>query len=281
MIFYDYWPEKEIQSKMLTCIISEVDDYNIIIEDYDENLYELSWEICIQDAILNLNAFYFDKSVDVNSINTKNIREKGILIKDADRTRKDNEKNVREDPKSWNYVTPGKYIWYNWAPLYTESLYKIGYEPEYGKVPIISLLSTKTIRMTWLPDYPWLSKDSRFYTRYYFQYWLFFSAWLMTIIIETIILFIISKSFWKERQISNKRLILIWILASTVTLPLLWFVLPLFIGNYVVYTIVWESFVAMIETVILKYWLKISRWKAVLASIVCNAASYLAWLLIF
>ena len=278
VIVYD-WPEDKY--KTLTCIISEVDDYTIIVVDYESwNLYELSGDVCMENAVWK--AYYFDKSVDINSINTTNIREKGILVKDADHTRKDNERNVREDPKSWDDLIIGKGgVWARWAPLYIESLYKIGYEPKYGKIPIISLLSAKTIRMTWLQDYPWLSKDSRFYTGYYFQYRLFFSAWLMTIIIETIILFMVSKLFWRENPISNRRLFAVWVLASTITLPLLWLVLPLFFENYIVYTIVWELFVTMIEAVILKYWLKISRWKAILASVVCNTVSYLLWLLIF
>jgi hypothetical protein len=72
-------------------------------------------------------------------------------------------------------------------------------------------------------------------------------------------------------------LILTWILASTITLPLLRFVLPLFIKDGVEYMVIWELLVTIIEVFIIKYWLKISRWKAILASVVCNLCSFLIW----
>jgi hypothetical protein len=109
----------------------------------------------------------------------------------------------------------------------------------------------------------------------------FWIAWILTILIETIVLFIITKLFRKEDQISNSRLILVWILASTITLPLLRFVFPLFVADEIVYMVVWELFVTLIEIFVIKYWLRVSRGKAILASIFCNLCSYLIWLLIF
>ena len=106
-------------------------------------------------------------------------------------------------------------------------------------------------------------------------------AWFLTILVETIVLFFIAKLFRKKDQISNWRLIFIWILASTITLPLLRFVLPLFIKDGVEYTVIWELVVTLIEIFIIKYWLKVSRWKAILASIICNLCSYLLGLLFF
>lgn len=97
--------------------------------------------------------------------------------------------------------------------------------------------------------------------------------WLWAIILEILVLFYIAKLFRKENQISNKKLFLFWIIPTTVTLPLLWFVLPLFIWDWPLYTIVWELLVTIIEAIILKYWLKVSRWKAIIASIVCNLVS--------
>ena len=102
-------------------------------------------------------------------------------------------------------------------------------------------------------------------------------SWLLTIVIETIIIFLMAKLFRKKDKISNWRLFLIWILASTITLPLLRFVVPLFIGYGVKYIIVWELLVTFIEVFILKYWLKISWWKAILASILCNLCSFVIW----
>ena len=108
----------------------------------------------------------------------------------------------------------------------------------------------------------------------------FWIAWILTILIETIVLFSIAKLFRKEDKISNKRLIFIWILASTITLPLLRFVLPMFIVDWVEYVVIWELLVTLIEIFVIKYWLRVSRGKAILASILCNLCSYLIWLLI-
>ena len=108
----------------------------------------------------------------------------------------------------------------------------------------------------------------------------FWIAWILTILIETIVLFAIAKLFRKENQISNWRLLLTWILASTITLPLLRFVLPLFVTNEIIYMTVWELAVTLIEIFIIKYWLKISRGKAILVSVLCNLCSFLFWLLV-
>ena len=105
-------------------------------------------------------------------------------------------------------------------------------------------------------------------------------AWILTILIEVVALFDIAKIFRKKEGISTLRLLLVWVIASTVTLPLLRFVLPLFIVDGVEYTVVWELLVTLIEVFIIKYWLKISWWKAILASVVCNLCSYLLGLLI-
>jgi len=99
--------------------------------------------------------------------------------------------------------------------------------------------------------------------------------WLWTVILEILVLFYIAKLFRKENQISNKRLLLFWIIPTTVTLPLLWFVLPLFIWDWPLYIIVWELLVMVLEAIIIKYWLKISRWKAIITSIICNLFSLL------
>ena len=104
---------------------------------------------------------------------------------------------------------------------------------------------------------------------------------LIAVIIETIILLVIAKLCLKEDQISNRKLILFWIIPTTITLPFLWFLFPLIIEEWVWYTIIWELLVTIIEAIIIKYWLRISRRKAILASIICNITSYWAWLLIF
>ena len=106
---------------------------------------------------------------------------------------------------------------------------------------------------------------------------MFMIALFFTILIETIVLLILMKGFWKSDK-SYWRIILFWIIASSVTLPLLWFVLPLIITDETLYTFVWELWVTAIEIVILKYGLQQSWEKAIIAGLSCNLLSYLFWL---
>ena len=106
-------------------------------------------------------------------------------------------------------------------------------------------------------------------------------ARLITILVETVILFLISKFCWKTWSFKNRKLIFTWVLASTVTLPLLRFVLSIFFSNYRIYVIFWEVLVTVIETFIIKYLLKIERQMAIFASVICNLSSFLIWLFIF
>lgn len=102
-------------------------------------------------------------------------------------------------------------------------------------------------------------------------------AWFVTVIIETLLLFVISKYNWKEEKISNKKIILFWIIPTTITLPLFWFALPLLMWIWIRYNIIWEILVISLEAIIIKYWLDISRGKAIKASIFCNIISLMLW----
>ena len=109
--------------------------------------------------------------------------------------------------------------------------------------------------------------------------------WLFAVIIETLVLFIIAKIFrkkegteeiWYEKsEISNKKLLLRWIIPTTITLPFFWFVLPLIMWDWRLYIVVWEILVVVIETIMIKYWLNISRKRAFVASIICNIFSFI------
>ena len=105
--------------------------------------------------------------------------------------------------------------------------------------------------------------------------------WLLAVIVETLILFLIAKFCRKSWSLKNRKIFVTWILASTVTLPLLWFVLPMFFSDYLVYVLFWEILVTAIETFIIKYSLKIERQMAIFASVICNLCSFLIWLFIF
>ena len=106
----------------------------------------------------------------------------------------------------------------------------------------------------------------------------FCTSWIKTIILETIIVFFVCKLFYRKDNIKSKKIFLTGLVASSVTLPILWFLLPIILNNYLLYAILGEIFVVAVETVIIKYLLKISWKKAIIASVCCNLFSVLIWL---
>ena len=225
----------------------EIDNYRVIVENDTvtyRDVYEPQVEQCLEQHYKfgESRQYLLDKSVDIEEITKENIQDKAIQIWDL---------NV-----NWRYVD-------NSSPLSNENFtYKI-----------IKNWDDYTLEIIDSEEWIELVNDNRLVK--------FCIAWILTVLIETIILFIIAKLFRKNDKISNSRIILTWILASTVTLPLLRFVVPLFITDEVAYMVIWELLVTIIEIFIIKYWLKVSRWKAILASIICNLCSFLLWLLVF
>lgn len=120
-----------------------------------------------------------------------------------------------------------------------------------------------------------------FYFSQEFMYFIsFLKSLLLTIILETIILFFLCKLFFKKDNLKTWKIILTWIVASSITLPILRFVLPHIFHNYTVYAIVGEVFVTFVEVFIIKYLLDINRQKATIASIACNLFSVIIGLLL-
>ena len=108
----------------------------------------------------------------------------------------------------------------------------------------------------------------------------FLEALLITIIIETSVLFLLFKVFYKQLKISNWLLLLTGIIASFSTLPYLWFILPLFIKTKILYVSVSELSAILIESVIILGFLRINYAKAIIISVVCNMSSFLIGLII-
>ena len=243
----------------------EIDNYRVIVDIDtvmgDWEVYEPRAEQCLTHHYKfgESRQYLLDKSVNLDEITKENIQDKAIQIWNLrviwwyvdDSNPLTNENFTYKIIKNWNDYTleesDGESVETSEDDYTLEIV-----ETEQG----IELASADRLAKFWI-------------------------AWILTILIETIVLFIIVKLFRKEDQISNKRLIFIWILASTITLPLLRFVLPIFVSDETIYMVAWELAVTLIEIFIIKYWLKISRWKAILASVVCNLCSFLFWLLVF
>jgi hypothetical protein len=94
----------------------------------------------------------------------------------------------------------------------------------------------------------------------------FLKALLITISIETVLLFLLVKkvSFFKLAGISNLKIITVGILASLATLPYVWFIFPVFISVQTGYIITSESFAVITETIIFYIFFRSELKKSVL-----------------
>ena len=106
----------------------------------------------------------------------------------------------------------------------------------------------------------------------------FLRSLALTILIETSLLFLIVRRFYKlpEAQLRRARLLFGGMLASTATLPYVWFVFPAFIQNRALYAVVVESFAIAAETAIFAMLFRMGWKKALLLSACCNAGSFIA-----
>ena len=106
----------------------------------------------------------------------------------------------------------------------------------------------------------------------------FLRALALTVFVETILLFLIVRRFYKlpEAQLSRVLLFIGGVLASSATLPYVWFVFPAFIQNRTFYTIAAESFAVIAETAIFIILFRMGWKKALLLSACCNAGSFIA-----
>ena len=108
----------------------------------------------------------------------------------------------------------------------------------------------------------------------------FLKALILTIVIETTVLFLMYKLVFKTLAIKNWLILLTGILATFSTLPYLWFILPLLIKTKLYYIIVSEVSAVLIESVIILGLLRINYKKALIISITCNMSAFLTGLII-
>ena len=209
--------------------------YDLVISGNERELYEAKKNECTKCGWGSSKVYLIDKNMDIKDITQENIDSKAILVWKINNS----DCESRYD-KIETYKLTNNWDSYEIVSGTTKDLEKI------RKFPLIRLFA---------------------------------------VIIETIALFLLVKSFqrkdeikegiWYEsNKISNKRLLLWGIIPTTVTLPFLWFVLPLLLWDWWLYIVVWEILVATIEAVMIKYWLNISWKRAIIASIVCNICSF-------
>lgn len=107
----------------------------------------------------------------------------------------------------------------------------------------------------------------------------FLFSLFLTVSIETIVLLILAK--YMKLQTRKKELIFAGIIASSLTLPYLWFVLPIFLKNYILHMIVGEISVTVVESIIYYFVLKTNLKNVLIISFVCNLVSFLFGLIVF
>lgn len=110
----------------------------------------------------------------------------------------------------------------------------------------------------------------------------FLSALFFTILVETPILFIFIRRIYKIRksELPNSLLLFSGFICSFATLPYLWFILTMFINARVPFVISGELLAIAIESIILRFVLKLDIYKAGITSFFCNALSFLLGLLL-
>ncbi len=104
----------------------------------------------------------------------------------------------------------------------------------------------------------------------------FISSLVFTIIIETLVLFLLIRFLFKNKKLETRKIIFAGVIASFATIPYVWFVFP--------YMAAWprstslyfsEPFVFVIEAVLYHHLLKANWQSSLLLSFLCNLASYL------
>ncbi len=101
----------------------------------------------------------------------------------------------------------------------------------------------------------------------------FLFSLLLTIIIEIPIAIFFIKYLYQQREIKISKIILISFLASALTLPYFWFVLPAYIFERRIYIFSGEILIIFIETIIYKQLLKLKFSEAFTVSLITNIGS--------
>ena len=109
----------------------------------------------------------------------------------------------------------------------------------------------------------------------------FILALIFTDVTETIVLFCLLWYVFKIRVDGWQKIIIAGLFASFMTLPYVWFVFTMFFWQKNTYVIVSEMFAFIMEAIFYRFFLKLDWKMAFLASLLCNAVSFLLGLLLF
>ena len=226
---------------------------------------------CLIESYWEMPIYLVRKWVNVNFINNNNLSDVALKIGNVKWNENKKRKNIWSE---WFILEDWE--WGNYDDEYYTEIYDVLYEGWEYKLKLIDSyegISETDRNQVKYRDLPALKNKKELKN--------FVIAWILTVLIEILVLFIIAKLCWKGWTFKNRKIIFTWFLASTLTLPLFRFVLPLFFSNYWIYVVVWEILVTIIEIFMIKYLLKIKWGMAIFASVLCNLCSFLVWLFIF
>lgn len=96
----------------------------------------------------------------------------------------------------------------------------------------------------------------------------FLKGYLITVLVEFLVLCPYA------RQTRRSTIFFAVLLLNSLSLPVVWFVIPFLINRYFEYLIVAEFFAVLSETVLLKVLLRFSYTRAAAASLTMNMASF-------
>ena len=107
----------------------------------------------------------------------------------------------------------------------------------------------------------------------------FLLALITSCIIEIPLLIALIRFVFHDRNLPVGRIVIVGALCTALTLPYLWFVLPPFV-DAAYYPLIGETFVVVVEGAILNRVLGLDARRAIVCSLVMNAASYLLGLIL-
>ncbi len=116
------------------------------------------------------------------------------------------------------------------------------------------------------------------YIMLYEQKFLF--SLLFTLIIEIPSAFLLIKYFFKDKEIKSSKTVFAGFVASTLTLPYFWLILPIYISNRGLYIFIGEVSIILIEAIIYNQFLKLKLPKSLFVSLIANITSILFGLMI-
>ena len=97
----------------------------------------------------------------------------------------------------------------------------------------------------------------------------------LTIAIEIPIVISVIKYLFKRKEIKISEIIFVGVLASVITLPYFWFILPAFVSNRRECIVIGETMVIIVETIIYNRLLKLKFSESFIISLTANISSML------